>query len=162
MQDFLIVGILLPFETEWHKLSNTPHSAQKASSNHVDAVALMAWLIVHPLVEQWLEKLNTPMPSVDRSAALDNTDFGMRHSIDSIGDQLISIADSIKSEIDAYILFSPSRIEEDGAAFVSAIDPSRGSFRGATKLLSLRTTQINLFDTLKTNVNRVRVLRKGH
>ncbi len=45
LQDFLIVGILL-------------HSTQKASS-HVDAVALMAWLIVHPLTEQWLEKLNT-------------------------------------------------------------------------------------------------------
>jgi len=42
LQDFLIVGILLPFETEWHKLSNTQHSTQKGSSNHVDAVALMA------------------------------------------------------------------------------------------------------------------------
>ena len=69
---------------------------------------------------------------------------------------------SIKSEINAYVLFAPSCIGEDGAAFVSAIDPSRGSFRGATKLLSLRTTQINLFDTLRMNVNRVRVLRKGH
>ncbi len=45
LQDFLIVGILLPFETECHKLNTTQHSTQKASSNHVDAVALMAWII---------------------------------------------------------------------------------------------------------------------
>ncbi len=64
----------------------------------------------------------------DRPAALDNTDGRIRHSI--------SIADSIKSEIDAYVLFAPSCIGEDGAAFVSAIDQPRCSFRGATELLT--------------------------
>ena len=72
-------------------------------------MALMAWLIINPLASEWLEKLNTPVASNDRPAGLDATNRGMRHSIEVLGENFLSMAESIKEDIDVSVLFDPAR-----------------------------------------------------
>lgn len=154
IHDLLCIALLFPFKEEINKVGTNGANPTRISSAYVDTVALFAHLMVHPAAAELLEKLSTPVTPANRPAALDNTHGGMRHGTEVIGDQLISVAETIKESIDRADLFAVTRIGDEGAAFVAAIDPSKGAFESGQKLLQMRTTFVNLYETLKGFVNR--------
>jgi hypothetical protein len=114
-------------------------------------VALMAHLLVHELATPIWEAINQQVNVADRPAFLEQTD-GVSSSKEANGNQLISIANSIKSSLDLTFL----NVEHCGAEASVAmkdIDPSAATFASAKDLFSLHTTYVNLHDELIGNLD---------
>lgn len=103
----------------------------------------MAHLLVHDLATPLWESIHTPVDEVNRPAFLEQTKNGIGNTKEAIGNQLISVANSIKGNLDLAML-NQDHCFAEAALALKDIDPTAASFSDPKELFSFQTMYVHL------------------
>jgi hypothetical protein len=128
-----------------------PAPANEDSNSHCNKVALMAHLIVAAEASELWQKLHEDVAPPDKSAYMEQTG-GIRGGKEDIAAKLISVAHSIKNDLDLS-KFAPDLIGCEASNACASINASAAEFQSGSELLSMVTTMVNLHDTLLSHLD---------